>query len=533
MSFFYNIVNFIKDFFFSMFFSSGEDFKNQKALRGLAAEVKKINYPIYRSDKTILAGLPTIIYELYQAVRPLYILVKETIGSNDIRISSAFLDSIVEENFTEEQKEFLESLSFNKRCEKINNFMRADFDFQLKEQNKAFNDFLFFLTDPKFKGLNETINKIFAFFDFCQFKFNDFFAHFDESFKPLAGTDTVKDSYSFQGAPAADVLQYILDIDYLIRNIIIDEELIKGLSFLNAKRGEHNKIEDASIKKYLVNFSYIIENKLGKKTLCNLIKLIKSDPEFSDSTKKEAPVQFINEYKKRMTDLFNADSKKIIKLQQDQQMSSLIEKVFNKTAMLPLEFYNEELNSKIQALTNLSLDWVSPLEIITSFTKLFFQPYFEPFLRELIVEGLFEDKGFQKGLAANYYYCESILEKIADFESLMKDRNENSAYAIKSLLGRIELGGDFEKPLAKIIDFLNIRAKDLVQEIGKNYINLYTACVLVAKDAHKSIPEYVSNLRAIIISARNKENFSFFDENMGNFENFIEIVRKFVVVNNQ
>lgn len=530
MTFLVNFINRIKDFFFYLFFSANDDFKNKKLLRDIFAEVKRAGYPIYRTDNTVLAGLPIIVYEIYQAVLPIYYVLKTTVGSNDIRVSSLYLDKLIENGFSEQQTAQREALRFASRCEKIGDFEADGFEAKMKEQSKMFDSFLASISGTKFTDIDLTINKLYAFFDFCQFKFNDFFAHFDPAFKASAGMDTVRDHYNFQNVAGDEVLQDILDLDYLIRGLILDEKFIEALHFLNANRENGGQKEKAPLKKNLQNFSYLIENKLKKTTLRNLAKLIKQDPFFEDKMRRRHEYRAVADYKLRITDIFNADSKKIAGMQQEQKMASFIEKVFNGIEMSKLNCYTEELNDRIQAVTKLALDWVKPLTIIKTYTNEFFQIKCEPFLRDLIVEGAFEDTIFKSSMSADYHYCKSILDKIEEFESLMDEKNENSLSAIKGYLMRLEAGGDFQHPLSQIVDFLNIHAKELVQDVTRRYANLYKACVLISKEAHKAVPEVISNLRVILISGRNKEMFTAFDEHLENFGNFIEILRKYIPV---
>ncbi len=520
----------IIDFFFSLFSASTEDFKNQKALRSLAAEVRKAKYPIFRPETTVLAGLPIIVYELNCALLPLRLILKSTIASSDIRVSGFFADKLVESFFSKEQQDLRNSLSLENRCEKIGNFTDADFDTKIKEQNKLFNDLLFQITDPKFKRVDIITAELYAFFDLCSFNFNAFFAHFDPGFESLIGTDVIQEQYNFQNIDGIEILQDILDLDYLIKHIHISEEFINGIFFVNSGAPEKLRRDEAAIKRDLQNFSYIIENNLGRNTLANLAKLIKKDPLFEDLVKTKPTVSTLEEYRHRLTAIFNADTKKILKMQQEAQMASLVDKVFNKMELFGIQIYNEELNKRIQAVTNLSLDWIKPIEIIKTYTKVFFESKIEPFLRELIVEGYFEDKNFQKELASNYYYCSSILGKFTEFEEFMTTKTEHSVDVIKGYLTRLEAGGDFERPLSKIIDVINMKAASIVNEAGRQYFDLFTACNLIVKDSHKSIPEYVNNLKAMIISTRNKERFTALEENMQSFEGFIEILKHYVIL---
>ncbi|WP_253686371.1 MULTISPECIES: hypothetical protein [unclassified Treponema] len=414
--------------------------------------------------------------------------------------------------------------------EKISDLMREDFDQKIKDQTNEFDDLVFSLTDPAFKTVDVKINKLFAFFDFCSFQFNTFFAYFDPGFSTIINTDSVREHYSFENVDGMTVLQEILDLDYLIRNISIDEQLADGILFLNSCLSSDKQTDEIYIKKNLKNFSSKLENSLGKDTLKNIAKLVKKDPKFEDKTKSPRAFSEIEEYKTRLAANFNADTKKILKLRQDLQMESLISGLFGDIEILKLDVYNEELNGKIQALTGLSLDWIRPLEILKTYAKSFFEPSIEPFLRELLVEGLFEDKKMKSDFAANYYYCSAVTDKIDELEKMMYGKNESSIELIRGYLTRMEAGGDFEKPLSKIIDEINLRAKKFLEESGKYYLDLLKFCKLIIKDTYRPVPENVHNITAMINSTKNKDRFTVFANGIENFEKMIELLKRYVVI---
>ena len=525
-----NLIQHIKEFFYSLFYLSEEEISSQNALRNIVQELKRCKYPVYRNDNTVLAGLPIIIYEIYRISLPLKHILQETICSNDIRLSALFLDKLVESSFSDNQKILKENLSFSSRMEKISDLMRDDFDQKLKDQTNEFDELIFSLTDPVFKPVDVKINKLFAFFDFCNFQFNTFFAYFDPGFNTVVNTDSVREHYNFENIDGMTVIQEILDLDYLIRNISIDEQLVDGILFLNSILPQDKQVDEAYIKKNLKIFSSKLENTLGKDTLKNIAKLIKKDPKFEDKTKAPRIFSEIEEYKTRFTANFSADTKKILKLRQDVQMSSLISGLFGDIEILKLDVYNEDLNNKIQTLTGLSLDWIKPLEILKTYTKNFFEPSIEPFLRELLVEGLFEDKKMKSGFAANYYYCSAVADKIDELEKMMYGKNESSIELIRGYLTRIEAGGDFEKPLSKIIDEINLHAKKFLEEVGKHYLNLLKFCNIIIKDTYKAVPENVHNITAMINSTKNKDRFAAFANGIENFEKMIEILKRYVVI---
>ena len=525
-----NLIRYIKEFFYSLFYLSEEEISSQNALRNIVQELKQCKYPVYRNDNTVLAGLPMIIYEIYRISLPFKNILQETICSNDIRLSGVFLDKLVESSFSDNQKILKENLSFSSRMENISDLMREDFDQKLKDQTNEFDELIFSLTDPAFKSVDAKINKLFAFFDFCSFQFNTFFAYFDPGFNTIVNTDSVRDHYNFENVDGMAVLQEILDLDYLIRNISVDEQLVDGILFLNSVLPQDKQVDEVYIKRNLKNFFSKLENSLGKDTLKNIAKLIKKDPKFEDKTKAPRVFSEIEEYKARFTANFSADTKKILKLRQDVQMSSLISGLFGDIEILKLDVYNEDLNSKIQALTGLSLDWIKPLEIVKTYTKNFFQPSIEPFLRELLVEGLFEDKKMKSDFAANYYYCSAVADKIDELEKVMYGKNESSIELIRGYLTRIEAGGDFERPLSKIIDEINLRAKKFLEDSGRHYLDLLKFCKLIIKDTYRPVPESVHNITSMINSTKNKDRFAVFANGMENFEKMIELLKKYVVI---
>lgn len=522
----------IKLFFLSLFSQETEEFKTQKALRAIMAELKTAQHPLFRADNTVLPGLPIIIYELYAALLPIKKLFTTTIGSNDIRISGFFLDAMIEKSFSESEKDLRESFKLEKRKSVFTDYLGEEFERLLKEQTKTFNDFISIFNNPKFIDADKIINKCYALFDLTNFKFNSFFAYFDESFKDAPDNNSIKEHYNFESVKGEKVLQDILDLDFLLRNVVVDDDLLDGIFLLNSKLNTEQQRDKDLIKRDINNFLFILDRHLGLNSLQNLAKLIKQDPLFKDTTTSSTKFSALLGYKQRLQASFNADTKKILKIQQDEKLFDIVNKLFHGMDLISLSVYNDNVNERIQALTIYAFDWVKPLEIINTFTKRFFEPNFQPFLRELIVEGFFEDKSFQSDLAADYYYCESISDKIEEFEKLTADNTDRSYAHINGLLTNIANGGDFEKHLGKIVDFLNVKAKILVEEIAIKYGNLFKACNSIVMDSHTTIPTFISNLKAMIISARNKDRFSIFESSIQRFEVFLDIIKKYAMVEN-
>lgn len=159
----------IEDFFFSVFFSSAEDYRKKKQLRIIDNEIKQIKPPIYRNDGLILPGFAVIIFQMYKSVLPLKKILLNTVCSKDIRLSAKYIDGLIESVFSNEQKEIKESLSITARQAAFRFCTKQEFEKKVQEQRKTFNYFIKSLETQAINYSGNAIEKLIAFFDFLSF----------------------------------------------------------------------------------------------------------------------------------------------------------------------------------------------------------------------------------------------------------------------------------------------------------------------------------------------------------------------------
>lgn len=530
MDFVNNLIKKIENFFLSVFFSSVDDYQKRKQLKAIENEIKQIKPAIYRNDGVILPGFAVIIFQMYKSVLPLKKLLLNTICSKDIRLSTKYIDKIIEEAFSAEQKEIKENLSVSARRSAVEFCTKPEFEKRLQDQRKIFTSFIKSLQTKKIQDVSSQIEKLLAFFDFLNFNFNKMLTVFDRAFEPYIGKDEIMEVFNFQYADSKIVLNEILDLNFLLSNISIDENLLNGFLMLNASLPEEMRLPDDKIRIYLKELVFVLDKTLGKNTLLNLIRLIKGLPDFEDKTSLAPTKPALEEYIERTTASFQSDTKKLAKLRQDGEMTTLISAVFGNSGLLSFIGYTEEMNARIQALSTFSFDWITPMEVIKTFTVLYFEKIIKPFLREVMVEGYFQDKNFQSALGVSYYYCENLYKKFDDFERLLDVKSPYGLNVINGYLAELEKGGDFKKQLSRILDHINLSAKKLIEESGKHYFELFKYCELLSQDSKKSLPVHVTNIRALSVSLKNKDNFVEFEKNIKKFAGFVEILKNYIIL---
>jgi len=522
----------IKDFFMSIFFPSAPEYRIKRSLKNAELEIKKIHPSIYKSHGFVLPGFATIILQLYQQALPLKKLLSASLASKDVRLYSKYSSLMIEQSFTSEQLEKKKEFDPECRAKALESLNMEQFDNELQNQKKEFNTFMHSLDATAVFSADKKIERLLRFFDFLSFNFNKLFAKFDASFEASIGKDVLTPNYNFVQVNGEDILQDILDLNFLISITSIDDELIDAFMLLNSIVPDQIKLSDISMEACFKEIPFILTNILKQNTLLNLIKVIKRDPSFEDNTPLPKPVSHVAEYKQRAGEAFNATTKKLTKLKQDKDIATLITATFDKELIIRVSAYNDEINAHIQSLSHLSFDWVRPLEVIKTFNVVHFERVISLFLREVMVEGYFQDHDFQEKLGVPYHYCENLAKKILEFESKFGEKGSCSVASLQGYLEAISRGGDFRKQLARLVDDANGAAKTLCQESGKAYYDLFNACEVVLQDSKKSVPTHITNIRALSMSIKNREIYGEFEYRMKKFASFIEILKNYIVLDN-
>ena len=530
MGFLNNILNSIRDFLMSVFFPSSPDYQQKRYLKMAELEVKKIRPSIYRGDGFILPGFATIVFQLYQQILPIKKVLSNTIASKDIRLSSKFQDMLLEHEFSYEQVQTKKMLSYENRAKMLDNLNRDEFDNAIQAQKKEFTIFMRSLETDQIFAIDKKIDRLFTFFDFLNYNFNKLFAKFDSAFEAVVGKDVLLPNYNFGQVKGEELIQDILDLNFLISKVVLDDDLIDGFTLLNSLLPDEAKLSDVTIEACFKEIEFVLNSTLKRGTLINLVKILKKEPNFEEAIKPTKPRSNIAEYKERASEIFNASTKKLTKLKQDKDVSALITATFNKETLRRVSAYNDEVNTHIQTLTHMSFDWVRPLEVIKTFNLVYFERIISVFLREVMVEGYFQNRNFQDTLGVPYYYCENLSKKILEFESKFDEKGNCSIVSLEGYLEAISKGGDFRKQLSRIIDEANNAARGLCQEAGQAYYNLFKACEVLIQDSKKAVPVYITNIRALSMSIKNKESYAEFERCMQRFSSFVEIIKTYVVL---
>ncbi len=169
------------------------------------------------------------------------------------------------------------------------------------------------------------------------------------------------------------------------------------------------------------------------------------------------------------------------------------------------------------------------MQLLKSFTEMYFETHFKTFLRSLLIEGFFANKQVEGQYAAIYRSCEMLLGKIKNFEQLFKPKGQCNLIEIQGYIAEIEKGKDMKKQLQKIVEIANMQAKTVVQTGSKAYADLFAFTEHLLEDIKAPTPELITNIKALAVSSKNKESFACLEQDRHIFAMFLEIMKNYAV----
>ncbi len=530
MTFFNRILVAIQDFLESIFSSSSPEYKKKHQLKLILAQVRSIEPPLYRQDGMLLPPFPATLYQIYQFMQPINEILSATVANPDRRVAERYRDYLLELALTPEQRQLRKSFTFEERTRDLV-AQPLPPERAIEEQGKQFASFLKVLDSASMRQAGVLLLKIDALADFCQFDFNAFFSNFDPAFTAHEGQDTTVESPSFHSVEVAEIVPLLLDLYYLLVKLDLGAPVVDVVSILEAKRRGNQLNEEIRNKmnRIVQAVIWLLQKRMPKDILLSVIRLVKDDPEFVPQQPQFA-ADHLARYREHITELFHSDSNKLVKEQQDNEISTMVRATFGERRLETIEGYSEETNALLQEFTLYSLEWIKPIQIIKTFNKHYFEPHFKQILRSVIVEGYFSDRTLQSSLSSAYYYCEAVTSKMGDFERLFGDNQPCSVKILTGYLTELEKGMDFEKPLQKMVENMNNHAKAFIQQAVTNFAEVFNFSIMLMADNKKTVPDMITNIRTLSGSSKNMDSFGWLEKETGVFRNFLEIMKRYAIL---
>jgi hypothetical protein len=515
----------IKAWLVRSFTRDPEEAYRKAEIRKLQTFLADLSPPYYQPKQNlVLPGFAEAISQFYALIRPLAELARSTIANSDIRVSQSYFDYLISSRLPAEEQERKQLFMYDAMSERIKATLRPEEE--LEALVREFRTFLGSLDALGPRVVNAELYEVERFIDLCGYDYERIVGLFD----PSANLDNPHFKPEFEPVPGAQLLPELMDFYYLTESFVFSPQIKDNLLRLLEKR-QPDIVDGAKkdkIDKLYSSIEKTLNGKLSQGVLLALMRVIKEDPAFAPSTPRERK-NFIDVYRKRLIAQFEKDHERILHEQRDHAITQEIKTLFGDAEILEIAGYNEENDTFLRRETPNGFLWVKPLRILRTFIASEFEPHLKEAIKRILVEGYFDNKGFQNNLANILYQCERSGGRIVDFEEQINGTGRHSIMAMNRYIEEMRKGKEISSFLSRIIDVMNKKAREIVEDETSLFAMLGETLGKLLSDFKRSSPDLITNFHTLG-GGRNKEIFSHLQRGYERIQGLLKIMRNFAFV---
>lgn len=490
----------IKEWFARIFSREPEDAHRKAEIRRLQTALAELRPPYYRpKQNAVQPGFAQAIYRFYSLLRPLAELARSTVANSDIRVSQRYFDYLIDCRLPSSEQERKLFFAYDGMAERLQSSLKPDEE--LEAIQREFQGFLDSIDALGPRAINADLLEIERFIDMCRHDYERIIGLFD----PSANLDDQRYKPDFAPVPGEQILPELVDLYYLTESFSFSPQLKENILRLLEKRqpDSFDQAKRVKIDKIFSQLGVELSERLDKEILLSLMRVIKDDPIYTPSTPRERK-DFLDAYRKRLVTQYDKDKERIQREQHENAIAIDIHSLFGEAEILEIDGYDEENDSLLRRESPNGLAWIKPMRILKTFIADDFEPQLKESIKRILVEGYFDNKGFQNNLANILYQCERTGGRILEFEEQLRGSGRVSLVAMKRYIEEMRRGKDIGTFLNRLVDAINDKAREIVEDETGLFSMLGEALEDIVSDFKRASPDLITNIRALG-GGRNRE----------------------------
>ncbi len=495
-----SLIDSLKDFIAGLFSKDPESAQKRAELRKCHAMVTERHPPYFRARQDlVLPGFAEAILAFARLLRPLAEVARATVASPDARAAQHFFDFIIEGRLSQLSRERRASFSYEGMSDRLRNSLEGDDEFEIIDRELRV--YLQELEGIGARRINEELGSIDRFIDVIRYDYERLLAMFD----PGVSLENASRRPEFSPIDGEQAFPEILDLYYVLEDFAFTPHLRENLLRLVERRA--GSAIDASrrkkVEKLVGQLDAAMTGPLSSWLILALLRSIKNDPNYLPSTPREKR-DYFGAYKKRLSQQYEKDRNRLDRERHEDAVTSDLGSLFGTSDIEVIDGYDEDTDNFLRRGSPDGFLWIKPIRVLKTFVNSVFEPVMKDPLKRLLVEGYFENKVFQNNMANVLYQCERSGARIVDFETQLLGSGRISITSVKRYVEEMRRGKDIGSFLTRIVDAINGRAREIVEEEAGLFLLLGGAVAEIISDSKRTSPEVVTNLRTLG-GGRNKE----------------------------
>jgi uncharacterized protein (UPF0305 family) len=494
------LISNIESFLSRLFSHDPEVARRRAELKKLHALLADYRPPYYRPKQNlVLPGFANAVYIFAAQLRPLAELARATVASADVRASQRFFDYLIDTRLTQAARERKEALSYDGMADRVGSSLDPERD--IDSFSQEFQTLLREIEAASPRELNFELSEVERFIELCRHDYERILGLFD----PGISLDAPDRRPEFSAIAGDQVLPELIDLHYVTEGFMFSDQLKQNLFRLLERRnpGGVDEARRRKLDKICAQLDRMLSDRLHKDLILSLIRAIKGDPHYTPATPRERR-DFVDSYRRRLAQQFEHDRERIQRERHESAITSDIRSLFGEVDILEVDGYDDDADSFLRRESPMSFQWIKPIRILKTFVALVFEPSLKEAIKRVLVEGYFDNKNFQNNLANILYQCERSGGRITDFEDQMTGSGRISIVAMRRYIEEMRRGKDIEPFLKRLVEAINGRAKEIVEDESGLFAMLGDALADLLADYRKASPDLVTNIRTLA-GGRNRE----------------------------
>ncbi len=519
------LISLIKAFFARIFSRDPEEARRRAELKKIYDFLGSFRPPCYKPKQNlVLPGFAQALLAFCAALKPLADLARATVAASDARVAQRFFDYLIECRLPQGTQERKASFAYEAMAERLRTSL--DPERELDAIARSFEEFLGEVEALAAREINLELGEIERFIELCRHDYERLLGLFD----PGLSLDTPNRRPEFSPVEGEQAQPEIVDLYYLLEGFRFSAELTANLLRLLDRKtsGGADESKRKKLEKLVARLAELSTTKLSPEILLALARASAGDPYLLPATDRERR-DYVESYRRRLAQQFEKDRERIQRERHESAVAADIKVLFGEGEIQEIEGYNDENDALLRRESPNGFSYVKPLRILKTFVHDVFEPAIKEPIKRLLVEGYFDNKGFQNNLANVLYQCERTAGRIADFEEQLLGNGRVSIVAMRRYVDELRRGKDIASFLSRLVDALNGRAKEIVEDEAGLFAMLGEALTELLADARRASPELVTNIRGFG-GARNREILAQIQASRDRIATLVKVLRNFAYV---
>ena len=521
MSFFSEVI----DFFESIFMASNPAVKKKQALKKIESELKNNRNGIF-SNGMIEPNFAEVLRIMYHASKPILKILDNTICSDDITRNDRFEEQLLLTGFDDEAQQILESLEYENRkkgAREAPNVSRY-FESERRQLEKVIN----LMNSQDFGAIEDVIDVIRQIYDVCNYKYLTALRIFDINFSTSPDYEP-----SFQAVPAELVETSLNELYFVLAGINITRSVANAILAL----GElltGQKLSDRSSREVmdaLKKLQTVRRQVLTNEVLLGLLRVAKKNPELMPE-RAVYKAKTRQKYAKYLQEKFVTDEKRMKSELQDETIVSEVRNLFAGYELPKVNGYNADMNNQLKQSSTTSFEWILPYQVLKGFVRYYYEERIKPLLNDIVIEGFFSNPTYKTDFSQVVYATNDTLSRLEEFEKKFERGGPFDEALLTGFIRDSHKDNSFVLKLKEQVEIINKSAKDLIQKecATINHLNRIVTELII--ESKKPTSESISNLRVLMMSSRNRDNYEAMERQHPQWIIFLEIMKNYVIIGN-